>query len=313
MKTKLHKTLFISAFAFIGLQTVNAQTPYSGTPYGGKATVVGEKVGSSTKIQLENFDSLGDAFPNGFNTGGEPGKPTAGSNTFGTYWDKSVGNSGSVELRAGSDVDLEEDTDEDGNPRIFVTGNQSGEFQCFTVEFAKSGTYTYRVNYMSFAAAGKNHQAFIYNTNNFDVVSKVLFNTFDEEVGVLPKSDNDGATGVTFQESQPGKTFEVNAGTYVIMNKMLDGGPNFDYFTITMESVLGVEDEKLEVKTMKAYPNPAIDGRFNLSLDGKWDVYSMLGVKVLSGEGKSVDLSTYAKGAYILKAENNISKMLISK
>tara|TARA_R110002049_G_scaffold51189_3_gene144963 strand:- start:1820 stop:2752 length:933 start_codon:yes stop_codon:yes gene_type:complete len=310
MKTKLHKTLFLGALTLMGAQAINAQTPYAGTPFGGTAAKVGEVVGLTTKIQLEDFDSAGATFPDGFNTG--VSAETAGK--FGTYWDKSAGNDQGDAvpgtIRPNGDVDITESTDADGNPNVIITGNQGGEYQCFTVEFVKSGDYHANVNYKVFAA-GKKYQIFIYTLDNFDAFNKIAFNSFDLDAH-LPKSDNGGATGVTYMDSPNGNTFNITAGTYVVLARTLDGGPTYDYISFTLDAELSVDDAQLKANTLTAYPNPAQDGRFNLSIESKWEVYSLLGVKVLKGEGKIIDLSTFAKGAYIVKTPY-ASKMLISK
>ncbi|MFD1616267.1 GEVED domain-containing protein [Gelatiniphilus marinus] len=89
------------------------------------------------------------------------------------------------------------------------------------------------------------------------------------------------------------------------------GGEVEDYKVILSNTALSVEDNKLK-NNFKAYPNPAADGLFNLSIESKWDVYSLLGTKVLEGKGKKVDLSAFAKGTYILRTPFT-SKLLISK
>lgn len=310
MKTKLHKVLFLGALALMGIQLSNAQGAYFGIPFSGTAIKVGETVGIEAKVQLEDFDSVDNGFTDGFNVGAA----SSTADKFGTYWDKTVGNDqGSAvpgTIRPAGDVDVTESTDADGNPNVVITGNQGGEYQCFTVEFAKSGDYHANVNYKVFAN-GKRYQIFIYNLDNFDTFSKVAFNTFDDGVE-MPKSDNGGTTGVTYMNSTNGTTFTMTAGTYVVMALTLDGGPTFDYISFTLDAELGVNDEQLKANTLKAFPNPANDGLFKLNISSKWNVFNLLGVEVLKGEGKSVDLSGFAKGAYILRTPYN-SKMLISK
>jgi hypothetical protein len=68
----------------------------------------------------------------------------------------------------------------------------------------------------------------------------------------------------------------------------------------------------LKDNLLSAYPNPAIDGQFKLNTKENWSVYSILGVKILNGNGDKIDLSRFAKGTYILKVGSE-SKILISK
>lgn len=76
---------------------------------------------------------------------------------------------------------------------------------------------------------------------------------------------------------------------------------------------LSVEDYKKANDELTVFPVPSKDGSFNLSVNTSWKVYSLLGVLVLEGKGIEVNLSSFAKGEYVLKIENGVTKKLIVK
>jgi len=81
------------------------------------------------------------------------------------------------------------------------------------------------------------------------------------------------------------------------------------YTTLSTENI-----DYLKKNKLKVFPNPTYNGLFylkdNLSIDNTWEVYSLLGVKILEGSGKTINLSGNAKGLYILKAKNKTIKLI---
>ncbi|PWH84437.1 hypothetical protein DIS18_07870 [Algibacter marinivivus] len=295
MKTKLQKTLFFSALALLGMQAVSAQ--YVGVPFPDKTTplAIGETTNVETRIELENFDSVEDGtgfYIDGLNTGNTTTSPPV----TGTYNDKSAGSGGdNTTYRPGADVDLMNDA-----TGIVVTGIQGQEYALYTIEIKEDGDYDFTVNYRINAGIGsKNLQVWLRDANDLSSEG-ILFN------GTL----NVG-TGA-YEDMKIVDTEALTAGIYVLLVRYVSAGPRFDYIAVTRTSTLSVEENKLKASKFKAFPNPANDGIFNLNIEAKWDVYSLIGTKVLEGEGKQVDLSTFAKGAYILRTPFT-SKMLISK
>ena len=62
--------------------------------------------------------------------------------------------------------------------------------------------------------------------------------------------------------------------------------------------------------TFTIYPNPST-GVVNWEETTNWEVYSILGVKVAEGNGKSADLSNQRKGYYILKTKTTSTPLII--
>ncbi|PQJ72627.1 T9SS type A sorting domain-containing protein [Polaribacter butkevichii] len=318
MKTKLHKALFIGALALLGAQTSQAQQ-YFGEPFGGTAQKIGTAVGVSDKIQLEDFDGL-QGFPDGFNIGAN-----FSADAFGTYYDKSAGGNGVPGNNAGGDVagtyrptgevDIVDIAYDDGTSGYVITGVQGGEYQLITIEVVTSGTYHLNLNFRSFGA-NKRYQIAKHSIEDLSAPAQTIFNatSADAADGTLASTNDPDDGGYIFRDSHDSQPFVLEAGTYVFRFRTLDGGPNFDYVSFTLDSTdtASVDDAEAKGSSLSAYPNPAIGGVFNLSEESKWEVYNVLGVKMLKGEGTSVDLSQIAKGIYILKTPYT-SKTLISK
>jgi hypothetical protein len=56
---------------------------------------------------------------------------------------------------------------------------------------------------------------------------------------------------------------------------------------------------------------PIKNGIFNLNRIINWKVYNILGIKIAEGKGAEINLSSFSKGLYILKAEKEIAKSLL--
>jgi hypothetical protein len=310
MKTKLHKTLLVGAFALMGTQVSQAQ--YFGSPFGGTATQIGTTttVGAKYRMELENFDSLA-AFTDGVNTGGN-----LAADSFGTYWDKSTANAETGQpgnnsgdnvagtYRPDGDVDIVEITYDDSTTGNVLTGNQGGEYTLQTIEVVNSGTYHLNLNFKSFGS-GKRYQVILIDPTTQTSVG-VLFNasSADTADGTLVSTNIPDDGGYIYRDSQDSQPFVLQAGTWVIQARTLDGGPTFDYIDFTFDSAsttASVDDAQLLGSKLSAYPNPSTGGVFTLNIESKWEVYNVLGAKMIKGEGTNVDLSRFAKGVYLLK------------
>jgi hypothetical protein len=93
---------------------------------------------------------------------------------------------------------------------------------------------------------------------------------------------------------------------------------------ITISSNLNIEatfvqetlstDSSFQNNTFTVYPNPSSNGIFTLKNNDskKWEVYDVRGVKVLSGNGKTIDVSNFSNGMYIIKLNNTYKKVLFN-
>ena len=277
-----------------------AQAQYNGVAYRGVVPQIGEAVGATVQIELEFYDALAsDPNGDGANYGATASPLTAGS----TYFDKSEGGSTDGNpIRTGSDVDIEA-----GATGAVIAGTQGQEFTVYTVNVVNAGTYHMGINYLH----GGSSKDFRLESFNLDGTGRIdLFNTLDMDG--LPPSDGEY---VTLDDLG---SFTLPAGPLLLKFNHLDAGPRFDFITITLDEIdtSSSTDFVEAANAIKAFPNPTSDGIFNVDLnfDDQWDVYSLLGSKILEGTGNRVDISNFPKGLYILRTPNsNASVKLFSK
>lgn len=65
------------------------------------------------------------------------------------------------------------------------------------------------------------------------------------------------------------------------------------------------------VTDLKIYPNPSKDGIFTLSEEIDWKVISITGKELKSGTGNQINLSTYPKGVYLVKMNDQVARVVV--
>ncbi|PZR20137.1 MAG: carbohydrate-binding protein [Flavobacterium psychrophilum] len=76
------------------------------------------------------------------------------------------------------------------------------------------------------------------------------------------------------------------------------------------ECTVGIPEN--ELSKLIIYPNPST-GIFNLSEEAQWTVFSLLGVKILEGNGNKINISEYSSGIYFVKVNNSNKALRIIK
>ena len=203
-----------------------------------------------------------------------------------SYHDSNVSNTGAVYRN--DDVDV--GSFADGLYNIGWTAN--GEWLEYTINVAETADYDVEFHY----SAGRTAPAKV-GAEFFD--EKItLFNNF-----VLPLT----ASWDTY-ETITKKNVLLTKGKHTLRLNITVSGCNIDKLVFT--KVGGTPTNNVQMSDVKVYPNPSANGQFTLTKHQKWEVYTTLGIKVASGEGKSVDLSAFHKGVYILKTQQTINKIL---
>jgi len=90
---------------------------------------------------------------------------------------------------------------------------------------------------------------------------------------------------------------------------------NIFYETLTHADIVYTPSaigDVLENTGISIYPNPSVDGNFQINSEVNWEVWSTAGCRLKSGFGKSIDLSNQTSGIYILKTKNQVSKIIIN-
>ncbi len=246
---------------------------YPTQPFGGKVhTVPGI-------IQAEDYDIGGSGF---------------------AYSDSSAGNSGGVYRE--DDVDIVVD----GSGYI-VTSTSGNEYLRYTVNIAEAGTYKMKINYKTFSSTSKPIAAYVLSKDLS--TSKELF--YDRG-GSATTGIRKVTSGSDFQD-YTSESFNLNAGLIVLELRVPQGGagPSYDYITINKTETLSVNQNDKITEKIAIYPIPSKDGKFTLSIYSKWEVYSILGVKIANGSGTHINISNFSKGTYILKTDKKRIKKLL--
>lgn len=137
-----------------------------------------------------------------------------------------------------------------------------------------------------------------------------------EGLGLVSPSGGNVFTGdeVTF-EATPAEGWEFEGWTGDIQSAE-------NPLTITVDSNLNIKatfvNENLSIDKNKlnngfvVFPNPSSNGIFTIKTEvlEYWEIYSLTGVKVLSGNGKNVDISNFPQGIYIIKFKDSYKKII---
>lgn len=202
-----------------------------------------------------------------------------------SYNDSEAGNKGNVYRTDGVDIGS-------FNESFHVGWTANGEWLEYTINVEETGLYDVAIFY----AAGRTTPAKI----GFEFFDEgiVLFNNF-----TLPITGSFNTyTTVTKKDVQ------LTAGNHILRLNFTISGCNIDKITFTKTAAASVMS--MQMNNITVFPNPSIEGRFKLSTDIIWDVYSLQGVKVLNGKGKEIDLSRFSTGLYYLRSENAFQKLV---
>lgn len=93
----------------------------------------------------------------------------------------------------------------------------------------------------------------------------------------------------------------------IIVNSDLNIMANFSQKGLSVE-------ENIKKSAFSVFPNPSSSGVFELKNNAteSWEVYNLSGVKVLSGNGKTINISRFSNGIYIIKTNNTYKKVLFN-
>ncbi|NRD23068.1 carbohydrate-binding protein [Winogradskyella litoriviva] len=222
------------------------------------------------------------------------------------FFDTTVGNSGGV-YRAGADEDVDISA---GATEYVINDLKPNEFTRYTINVTEAGRYEMVINYKTFSSTSKSIGAYLL-PKDLSSSTELFFDQGGSSTsGIIRSEDENGS--VVFLNYQSVE-FNLNEGVSVLEFRIPQGGngPSYDYVALNRLGSLSVNDFEQAANNLNVYPVPSKDGKFNLSLQKAWKVYSILGVKVNEGNSKLVDLSNFSKGIYILKTDDGITKRLL--
>jgi len=174
-----------------------------------------------------------------------------------------------------------------------IGGTEGGEWIEYTVNVAETGYYDIDFLYSS----GSSTLATI--GASFEDLEQTLFTGFQ-----LAKTSN-----WTNYNTLTKSAVLIPAGTHVLRITVEQRAINIDRIEFRSNPNAAVNNLRANSRLV-AYPNPSNSGVFELKEAANWTVYNSLGQKILTDKGASINLSSFSKGTYILKIENN-STLLI--
>ena len=248
--------------------------PFSGTPHLIPGT-----------IQLEDYDIGGSGL---------------------AFLDTTVGNSGGAyRTDAGEDVDISV-----GATGYIISDLKPNEFTRYTVNVTEEGLYEMIINYKTFSTTSKSIAAYLLPRDLSSSTELFYDQGGSSTSGIIRSEDENGS--VVFLNYQSVE-FSLNSGISILEFKIPQGGngPSYDFITLNKIGNLSISEFDLTSENLKVYPLPSNDGKFNLSQSKSWKVYSVLGVKVIEGNGVLIDLSKHSTGMYFLKTDDGITKRLL--
>jgi hypothetical protein len=129
-------------------------------------------------------------------------------------------------------------------------------------------------------------------------------------------SSNSGIIKITsgsIYQDYTSSEFDLQTGLQILELRIPNGGagPSFDYMSINKIDVLSTDTFDTPQNILIVFPRPSKNGIFNLNRIINWKVYNILGIKIAEGKGVEINLSSFSKGLYILKAEKEIAKSLL--
>lgn len=218
---KLYFTSLIFCASLLFALQVHAQ--YSGVAYQGNIPQVGVTEGVPVQIELENYDALS-SDPNGDGANFSDDTDDIPAGGMGTYNDRSSGGfSGGNSVRTNSDVDIEAA----GSGNV-VTSVQGNEYTVYTINVVTAGTYSFGVNYRHF---GTSKDVKIYSHNTDGTGKTLLYDSVPD--GGLPQGD--------YITTDNLGNFTLPAGPLLIRFRVLDAGPKFDFFTLTLDAAMPLD------------------------------------------------------------------------
>lgn len=205
-----------------------------------------------------------------------------------SYHDNDVNNIGGIFRQDGVDIGLTP------GGEFCISNIYGGEWVEYTVDVKESGMYAMDFNYASKLTTGVIGL-------EFHDENMLFFNNF----GLPQTSTVDWNTYETISK----QNIPLIKGTHVLRVNMIARGFNLDKLVFTKTAELTAL-ETIDNSTLSVFPNPSKNGQFNLTSYQKWDIISISGLKLMSGEGYNIDLSTLSKGLYLLKTNNKMTKII---
>lgn len=206
-----------------------------------------------------------------------------------SYNDSETGNFGytvkGVDFRVNDAVDI----DTHPSDGYVVGWTATGEWLEYTVDVQYSGLYNLKFYYSSELNAKLGVEV-----DGEPLLSNVSLRT----------------TGSLSSYFSVSKEVELNAGEQIWRLIVEEGGFNLDRINVTHENAVNITTNEVHVPYF--FSNSLDNRSLFLSEPLAWEVYSMLGVKLKSGKGDSIELQNLISGLYLLVFANKPQKIFLN-
>jgi len=230
-------------------------------------------------------------------------------------------------------IDIRNETDSDlfwfvwykdgvKNQRRFRPGLNETSFNTFTVDLSADADWNGTIDSFNVEVANRSSLGGTVEINSMELLLKAgieehtITTNIIEGSGVVSPSGGTIFTGneVTFNTyPDAGWVFQGWTGDIESTENPLTITVNSDLNinATFVQAALSVDENELD-NAFTVFPNPSSNGVFILKSNTIefWEVYSLTGVKVLSGKGKTIDISKFSNGIYIIKLNNSYKKVL---
>ncbi|MFD2727668.1 GH39 family glycosyl hydrolase [Hyunsoonleella rubra] len=209
--------------------------------------------------------------------------------------------------------------------RRFRPGINDTSFNTYTVDLSADADWNGTIDSFNVEVANRSSLGGTVEINSMELMLKAgieehtIATNITEGFGVVSPSGGTVFTGneVTFNAyPDAGWEFQGWSGDISSTENPLTITVNSDLSinATFVEDALSVNKNQLS-QDFILYPNPSSQGIFTITgllVDEKWEVFTITGVKVLSGRGRLIDISNFSKGLYILKIRNSSKKLLFN-
>lgn len=174
-----------------------------------------------------------------------------------------------------------------------VDHNWNNEWQEYTINVEEDGVYDFVISYSSGINVGSPRITLSLPESNNEIVSNYkLFYIVDWN---------------SFFEETVAYNVSLTKGEHILRVETVQQGFFLDWIEVRGEAT-GINN--LNKVKLSVYPNPSSVGVFTLSEARSYNVFSIDGMMIKSGEGTTVNLSSYAKGMYLLKTQGEVHKIV---
>lgn len=203
-----------------------------------------------------------------------------------SYKDVDADNNGSLVFRNESGVDIDDLPNGIGYAIGWI---RKGEWLEYTVDIAKPGQYDMKITYSSKSGGG---------SLGLDIDGSEMIT----DIFIPSTEDWNSYDDLT-------ETVSLTAGVHVIRVNMEEAGFNLDKLEFTEATVTNTS-EILSISSLQVFPNPSIDGVFNMNSSQDFEVFDIRGNKLLEGKSKTINLSNSSENIHLLHVGSRWIKLI---